>query len=213
MVGQPASRPTTKEMPLAGQLHFTSGCSRMPRSSSYRVAADRSDHQYFTVVPHVVLALCRDPYEFMLWAVVKTVAGDGECTLSVRDLARLCGCGIGKVTLARAYLLECGLLTGELTRTADDTHAVWHLSIPDLWPDNTTWRATVGRGRKAFMVAVEAARAAARVFTRGSILFTRGSIPRARGSIPRAREAYPSPGEQSTRDASLEDRGKEVKED
>jgi hypothetical protein len=190
----------------------------MPRSSKQLIAAERSDHQYFVIVPHLVLALCRDPYEYTLWSVVKTLAGDGECTLSARDLARLCGCGVGKVCLARDYLIECGLLLGEIRPDPDTNQATWRLAVPDLWPENNTWRATVGHGRKPFIAAIERTRAAqrcspdARGCSPGEHLEAENAqrcSPDARGCSPDARGC--SPGEHLTRDASLELRGKEVK--
>jgi hypothetical protein len=182
------------------------------------VAADRSDHQYFTVVPHIVLALCRDPYEFTLWSVVKTLAGDSECTLSTRDLARLCGCGAGKITLARDYLLDCGLLSGDIALDPDTNQNTWRLAVPDLWPENSAWRTAIGRGRKAYIAAVEHSRAAqrcspdARGCSPGEHLEAEnapGCSPDARGCSPDARGC--SPGEHLTRDASLSVRSKEVK--
>ena len=122
------------------------------------VKADNSDRKYFTMTPHIVLALCRDPFDFTVWSVIKTVAGEiGECILSTDDLAGLAGCSHGKLVAARAHLLRVGLLAGELRRDPGYPQPVWHLSVPDLWPRNIAWRAELATWRE-FVTAVQKSR-------------------------------------------------------
>ena len=98
------------------------------------------DHSYFTVIPRLVWALCDDPYEFTLWCVIKSVAGDkGTCMLSTPDLATLTMMSAGKVSETRKRLLEIGLLDGEFYRDPGYPQPVWHLKIPDLWQRNLEW--------------------------------------------------------------------------
>jgi len=102
---------------------------------------DTTDRAYFAIVPHLVLHLCRKPAELALWTVIKMVAGeDGECTLSTEQLGSLSMMGSGSVSRARQALLDYGLLEGEIRRDPGYPQPIWHLRIPDLWPENIAWR-------------------------------------------------------------------------
>ena len=109
---------------------------------SANVVSDESnDKKYFIIVPQIVLALCRTPYDYTLWSVVKMIAGEyGECILSTPDLAKLSMMSVGKVSDSRAYLLATGLLEGKRYREPAYTQSVWHLRIPDIWLKNIEWR-------------------------------------------------------------------------
>lgn len=100
---------------------------------------DRSgDKKYFTITPRIVWALSRSPYDYMLWNVIKDIAGDdGECILSTEDLATLSMMSAGKVTDCRKHLLKVGLLEGETQKSPEYQWPIWHLTIPDLWELNT----------------------------------------------------------------------------
>lgn len=99
------------------------------------------DRSYFTIVPQLVWALCQDTYEFTLWHVIKMIAGeDGQCTLSSDQLAKLSMMSEGKVISCRQRLIDIGLLEGRIRRDPGYPQAVWHLRIPDLWPENLDWR-------------------------------------------------------------------------
>lgn len=100
---------------------------------------DRSgDKKYFTITPRIVWALSRSPYDYMLWNVVKDIAGDdGECIMSTEDLATLSMMSAGKVTDCRKHLLKVGLLEGETQKSPEYQWPIWHLTIPDLWELNT----------------------------------------------------------------------------
>lgn len=100
-----------------------------------------NDRKYFIQVPQLVLALCRTPYDYTLWNVIKMVAGDsGECKLTTDDLASLSMMSTGKVSDCRAYLIEAGLLEGSCYKEPGYPQPVWHLRIPDIWLENITWR-------------------------------------------------------------------------
>ena len=108
-----------------------------------KIANNSGDHKYFIITPQLVHMLTRDPYEFTLWAVIKMVAGDkGVCTLETPDLAVLAMQSTGKCHQSRAFLLTSALLDGRLYKEPGYPRAVWHLTIPDLWPQNTRWRVT-----------------------------------------------------------------------
>jgi hypothetical protein len=158
-----------------------------------RVAPDRNDQKYFTITPHLVWVVSRDPYDYMFWSVIKMVAGDnGECTLSAQDLAKACGMGINKVVDCRTYLIAQGLLTGELTDEGGQRpRATWHLRIPDLWPQNVAWRAAVGDGLRD---RIEARRA---YHDGGTPPSPREGFPSPREGFPSPREGFPSPREGS----------------
>lgn len=99
-----------------------------------------SDRQYFTVIPRIVWAKCRNVYDKSLWETIKTVAGDDkECYLSTSQLAVLSMMSVGQVSKSRKYLLSCGLLKGHIIKDVGYANAVWHLSIPDLWEENIKW--------------------------------------------------------------------------
>ena len=113
--------------------------------SGQRLSDDSGDKKYFVISPQIVWALCQDPYEYTLWSVVKMVAGDaGECFLTTGDLASLSMMSTGKVSTCRKRLLEIGLLKGSLHKDPNYPQPVWHLSIPDLWSQNVSWRAGLG---------------------------------------------------------------------
>lgn len=97
----------------------------------------KSKRRFFVMTPQLVWALSRNPYDFMLWNVVKMAAWDtGECILSTRDLATLSMMSVGKVQDCRAYLLRMGLLEGEFRRDPGYPQPVYHLRVPDLWQRN-----------------------------------------------------------------------------
>jgi hypothetical protein len=100
-----------------------------------------SDKKYFMITPQLVWAICRSPYDYTLWDVIKMIAGEnGECYLSTEDLAILSMMSTGKVSQCRKYLIEKGLLKGEIRRDPGYPQPVWHLQIPDIWKENVTWR-------------------------------------------------------------------------
>jgi hypothetical protein len=45
----------------------------------------------------------------------------------------------GKVSQCRSYLIEAGLLIGNLRRDPGYPQPVWHIRIPDLWAANVEW--------------------------------------------------------------------------
>lgn len=114
-----------------------------------RLDDQSADRKYFTIIPQVVWAIARDPYELALWCVVKMIAGDeGECYISTDDLATLAMMSTGKVSQCRKRLLSTGLLAGELRRDPGYPQPVWHLVIPDLWRLNLEWREELGHSLK-----------------------------------------------------------------
>ena len=105
------------------------------------ITDNSNDRSYFVMIPRIVSVKTRNPYDFKLWTVIKEIAGDnGECSLSTEKLAVLCSMSVGKVSECRQYLIECGLLEGELKRKKfgeKETKPLWHITIPDLWEENT----------------------------------------------------------------------------
>lgn len=102
-----------------------------------KVTNKSGDKKYFTIIPRIVWMRARSPYDFTLWSVIKDVAGeDGECDLTTQELASLSMMSVGKVTECRTYLLQCGLLSGELVKPDGGMATKWHLTIPDLWSEN-----------------------------------------------------------------------------
>lgn len=105
------------------------------------VEPDATDRNYFTIVPHIVLAMCETPAELALWITIKTIAGEnGQCTLDTEQLAALATISTGACHQARKSLMRKGLITGQLRRDPGYPRAVWHLAIPDLWNINLAWR-------------------------------------------------------------------------
>jgi hypothetical protein len=101
---------------------------------------ESSDKDYFTITPRLVWALARDPYDLALWIVVKDVAGEKkQCTLSTPQLAALAMMSEGKVSQSRKYLIDQGLLYGEVKRDPGYPQPVWHLTVPNLWAKSLRW--------------------------------------------------------------------------
>jgi len=99
------------------------------------------DRKYYVAVPQLVWFLARGPYDLALWTTIKMIAGEeGECYLSTPDLATAAMMSAGKVSDCRQYLLETGLIQGELRKDPGYPQPVWHLTIPNLWPHNAAWR-------------------------------------------------------------------------
>ena len=102
------------------------------------IKRDNTDRKYFVLTPRLVWAKCENVYQYALWNIVKGIAGDdGECYVGTRMLAELSMMSVGKVVEARKALLEKGLLLGEIRKRFKQN--IWHLRIPDLWPENIQW--------------------------------------------------------------------------
>ena len=91
-------------------------------------------------VPNLVSLLARSPYDVTLWIVIKDIINsEGECFLSSQDLATYARMSVGKLVECRKYLLEVGLLEGEIRH--EPGHArTWHLRIPDEWRPQTRFQ-------------------------------------------------------------------------
>ena len=106
-----------------------------------KISDHSNDRAYRIEIPQIVQAKCSSPFELSLWIAVKMVAGEkGECYLSTPDLAAVSMMSTGKASSCRASLIEKGLLEGDLRRDPGYPQPVWHLTVPDLWPDNMAWR-------------------------------------------------------------------------
>jgi len=103
---------------------------------------DRSNDRIYRIeTPQIVWSICADIYEFMLWTVIKMIAGEaGECYLSTDDLAAAAMMSTGKASQCRKSLIKKGLIEGEIRKDPGYPQPVWHLMIPDLWPRNVSWR-------------------------------------------------------------------------
>lgn len=110
----------------------------MPRK--IRIEKDTTDHRYFVIVPRLVWAKSRSPYDVELWRVIKDIAGEeGVCMLPTQDLADMAQMSAGKVSDCRKHLLSVGLLQGEVYRDPGYPQPVYHLRIPDIWAENVEW--------------------------------------------------------------------------
>jgi hypothetical protein len=104
---------------------------------------ESGDAKYFVMILRLVWALCRSPYDFILWSVIKDIAGErGECYVGTRNLAKLCRMSVGKVAESREYIISQGLLTGEVRKDKMTSRDAWHITIPDLWLASTRWAET-----------------------------------------------------------------------
>lgn len=109
-------------------------------TTNNRITDQSNDRKYFTQMPNIVLAKCRNPQDIALWITIKMVAGEqGECFLSTEDLAELATMSVGKAADCRKFLISAGLIVGEIRRDEGYPQPVWHLTIPDLWDENIAW--------------------------------------------------------------------------
>lgn len=103
-----------------------------PNTASAAAAGD-AEHKYFTLVPYMLLAYCRTPYDLALWVAVKMIEEEyGECTLGTAALADFAGMSVGKAIECRSHLLRIGLLAGGLFRDPSFQAPIWRLCVPDL---------------------------------------------------------------------------------
>ena len=131
----------------------------MTDEPQYTATDNSNDRKYFIMTPQLVMDRCDDPYEFILWSAVRMIASEGgECYVGTRNLAALCGIGVGTLARARKGLLEKGLLKGRLA-AHHGQQKVWHLSIPDLWPENIAWRTKHSSLRERISLKTERLRA------------------------------------------------------
>lgn len=157
------------------------------------VTPDTTDRKYFTLVPHIVFAHARDAYDLAAWLAIKTIAGDNaECIMATEDLATLAGMSTGKFSSCRAHLLAVGLIDGEIRRDPGYPQPVWHLRIPDLWPENIRWREATGDSLTKRLAAITESRASLH-HVKARPDEPREPSPREGLSSPG--ESYPSPPE------------------
>lgn len=105
-----------------------------------RVKDASNDTRYFALVPRIVTATCRNPFDLAVWIIVKEVAGEaGECWLDTESLAALAGMSLGQAHKSRAFLIGQGLLQGELKKHDGQGQKVWHLTVPNLWARNVSF--------------------------------------------------------------------------
>ena len=108
--------------------------------SNNKITDESEDRKYFTIAPRLVWALARTPYDFSLWCTVKDIAGESrECYLSTPDLAVLSMMSVGKAHECRDYLIEIGLLVGNVVKDPGYPQPVWHLRVPNIWANNIRW--------------------------------------------------------------------------
>lgn len=114
---------------------------RNPNKSEVHALTDGSnDKGYFIITPRIVWAMCRNPYDYILWSIVKDIAGERrECYIGGTNLAKLAMMSKRQVILSRSYLLNVGLLQGEKQPAETAGHEVWHLWVPDIWAENMQW--------------------------------------------------------------------------
>lgn len=114
----------------------------MRRKLRYYELEDASnDKEYYIVIPQLVWALSRNTYDFTLWCIIKMIAGEhGTCWVSTENLSHLAMMSMGQISDSRKYLLEIGLLIGEIKAPKGFKREVWHLKVPDVWAWNISWR-------------------------------------------------------------------------
>jgi hypothetical protein len=104
-----------------------------------RIKDESNDRKYFLMRPAIVKMKARSVYDVAVWDAIKEVAGEnGECFLSSENLAALAMVSVGQLSDSRKYLIEVGLLEGEIRKRSEHGQAMWHLRIPDLWEENMT---------------------------------------------------------------------------
>jgi hypothetical protein len=63
-----------------------------------KISEDQPDHYYRTEIPNVVFTLGLTPFEFIVYAQLKQIAGErGKCWSSMASLAKKCGIGEAKL--------------------------------------------------------------------------------------------------------------------
>lgn len=122
-------------------LKVKTGGSMKKQNATFAEVRDHTDdRKYFILVPRIVGVKCQDVYEKALWSAIKEVAGEeGECYLSIEQLAALSDMSTGKVSQSIPRMIEAGLLKGEVRQDDGYPQAVWHLSTLNLWKENIEW--------------------------------------------------------------------------
>lgn len=114
------------------------GDTKLSQSTMNKIQDRSGDPKYYERIPRIVWAKVNNPYDYMLWAVLKQIAGDhGECWVSTKNLAIMCRMCYSKVQRSRKSLISAGLIQGRLE--GEPGKQVWHIRIPNLWTENTIW--------------------------------------------------------------------------
>lgn len=188
----------------------------LPSGTQTKIAAETTDRKYFIVTPQLVWALSRDCYDYTLWNVIKMVAGDhGECFLATPELAALAMMSEGKCSDSRKYLLDIGLLAGNLEKDPGYPQPVWHLRIPDLWPRNLAWREKLGdklKDRIAYKIEqyAQAAENKRRVRAEAEKRRREKSLHLVKASKPSPGEEGVTPGEEGVTPGETKDIQKDI---
>jgi hypothetical protein len=105
-----------------------------------RIEDNSNDRGYFTIMPRIVRAMARTPYDLAFYETVKEIAGEtGECYLDTGQIATLAKMSRGKAHACRKYWIGLGFMTGEIVKNPGYIHGVYHLRLTDIWPDNFVW--------------------------------------------------------------------------
>jgi hypothetical protein len=106
----------------------------------HRIEDKSNDKKYYVMLPRMVFYKSTSPYDLALYFAIKDIAGEeGECMISTPDLARFAMMSSGQVCKSRNFLIDQGVLEGEVRRDPGYQQPVWHLRIPDIWQENIAW--------------------------------------------------------------------------
>jgi len=106
-----------------------------PQDVDTKVEREKSEHEYFTMLPNLVDDTSLDVYAFRLYVHLRRVAGDnGKCWQSTRTLAEHCRMSVGRISEAKQTLLEHGLIVLKHEPGPGGIHHI--ITIADIWSQN-----------------------------------------------------------------------------
>lgn len=116
----------------------------MPEDEDHIIDKSR---EFFTIIPNIVYSLGLSPYDFILYATYKKIAGDGgKCTVTIPNLAKSCGISERQVQLSKKklsspfHLLDGGSLIRITEQKMNNgAYTSSKVEIENIWPNNFSY--------------------------------------------------------------------------
>jgi len=113
---------------------------RDPGNTEDQITDESGDHVYFTMIPNIIYELGLSLYARDLYGWIKRRAGEnGACWENVRNLSKHLGISPGRITKAKAELINAGLIVIEQHQTVHGHYPGHTIKITDVWKNNVDY--------------------------------------------------------------------------